>query len=276
MILRQAGHVVSTVPTEGPGSAGEIARERIEKGADVILAAGGDGTINEVANGMVHSAVPLGILPGGTANVLGIEIGVGTRPEAAARRLGEWVPRRFAVGLLRAAGEALPRYFLMMAGIGFDAAIVNKVDPGLKQWSGKLAYWVAGFREVFSRQPLFEVSDGERNFRCTFALASRVRNYGGTVELATHASLATDDFAVIYIQDRLPVSYLRFLPAAFLGRLERQSGVAAMRARTLDLRASSGTPVYIQVDGEAAGRLPATLEIVPDALTLLVPPEFRG
>ena len=275
-ILRKAGHGVSAVATGGPGTAGAVARDWIEKGADLILAAGGDGTINEVANGMVGSPVPMGILPGGTANVLGIELGVGARPEMAAQRLGECVPRRIATGVLRASGESEPRHFLLMAGVGFDAAIVNKVDPELKRRSGKLAFWIAGFREVFSLQPMFEVFDGSRTLRCSFALASRVRNYGGTVELAGHASLASEDFAAVLIQGRRPVAYLRLLPAAFLGHLEKQRGVTALRARKLEFRAATDAPVYVQVDGEAAGRLPASVEILPDALTLLVPPEFRG
>ena len=218
----------------------------------------------------------MGILPSGTANVLGVELGTGVRPEAAAQRLGEWVPRRIAVGLLRASGEMAPRHFLLMAGIGFDAAIVNKVDPKLKQRSGKLAYWIAGFREVFSLQPMFEVFDGSRTLRCSFALASRVRNYGGTVELARQASLASEDFAVVLVQGRRPVTYLRLLPAAFLGHLEKQRGVTTLRARKLEFRAAAEAPVYVQVDGEAAGRLPASVEILPEALTLLVPPEFQG
>ncbi|MEN6536427.1 MAG: diacylglycerol kinase family protein [Bryobacteraceae bacterium] len=274
-LLRTAGHVVTAVPTPGPGTAGEIAREQAARGADVILAAGGDGTINEVANGLIHSPVPLGILPGGTANVLGNEVGIGNDMEEAAGRLAEWVPRRIAVGLLHAAEEP-PRYFLMMAGVGFDASIVNTVDPALKKKSGKLAYWVAGIREFFRLQQLVEVRSSESTFTCTFGLASRVRDYGGTVDLATSASLANEDFAVVAVRARRPIGYVRFLPAAFLGRLESHPKVTVLHTKRLEFRGPAGSTVYVQVDGEAAGRLPASIEIVPDALTLLVPPDFQG
>src|SRR5208337_2916693 len=86
-ILRNNGHHVTVVPTRGPGTAGAIAREHIGRGADLIVAAGGDGTINEAAEGMLHSGVPLAILPGGTANVLANEIGLGSKIERAAARL---------------------------------------------------------------------------------------------------------------------------------------------------------------------------------------------
>ena len=88
-VLRGAGHNLTIAPTAGPGTATEIAREHVADGADLVLAAGGDGTINEVAEGLVHTHVPLGILPGGTANVLATELGLGSGLVKAARRLEE-------------------------------------------------------------------------------------------------------------------------------------------------------------------------------------------
>ncbi len=83
-ILTKSGHNVTIAPTTGPATAGAIARAEIARGADLILAAGGDGTINEVAEGMIHSHVPLGVLPGGTANVLAMEMKLGSKLEQAA------------------------------------------------------------------------------------------------------------------------------------------------------------------------------------------------
>jgi hypothetical protein len=91
---------VETIPTTGRGTATGIARNAIERGADLILVAGGDGTINEVVNGMVHSEVPLGILPAGTANVLATELGAGKTMEQAAEALLDCTEERIALGLL--------------------------------------------------------------------------------------------------------------------------------------------------------------------------------
>ena len=103
-ILTKNGHNVTVAPTTGPATAGAIARAYIARGADLILAAGGDGTINEVAEGMVHSHVPLAILPGGTANVLAMEMKLGRKLERAASGCTNACPRRISVGHLQADG----------------------------------------------------------------------------------------------------------------------------------------------------------------------------
>ena len=102
-ILKKSGHNVTVAPTRGPETAGAITREQIAGGADLVVAAGGDGTINEVAEGMVHSQVPLAILPGGTANVLATEMKAGNNLENVARRMEEWRPHRSKAAHFRSA-----------------------------------------------------------------------------------------------------------------------------------------------------------------------------
>lgn len=273
--LEAAGHSVQVVQTEGPGSGVELARRAVASGAQLIVAAGGDGTLNEALNGVTGSAVPLAVLPGGTANVLATELGLGRLEEAAAQ-LPRWVPRRVAAGLLTCHATGTQRYFLCMAGAGLDAQIIQRVDPHLKRQSGKLSYWVAGFRQLGRRLEEFQVADGGAAQRCSFALASRVRDYGGTFAIARHASLWRDDFAVVLFEGRNTVRYLKYLAGVVTKRLEGMRGVKIFHARRLELRPGGRAPVWVQVDGEPAGQLPATMEIVPDAVTLLVPPEFRG
>ncbi len=155
-VLSKQGIETTLVPTTGPGSASLQARAQIEAGCDLIIVAGGDGTINEVANGMLHTSVPLAILPGGTANVLAREMRIPTVAESAATRLPHWKPERISVGKLRAFGER-ERSFLCMAGAGLDADIVSRFNLDLKAAAGKLAYYVAGFSHVFSPLREFEV-----------------------------------------------------------------------------------------------------------------------
>lgn len=264
---------MTAAPTTGPGAATDMAREALENGADLLLAAGGDGTINEVVNGMAGSYVPLGILPGGTANVLAVELGLGSRMERAARRLPDYVPERIALGRLHAEGTP-PRYFLSMAGAGLDAQVVTRVSPGMKAAVGKGAYWFAGFSQLGHKLPEFEVAMNGRHFRASFALASRVRNYGGDLELARNASLMAADFEVVLFEGANPFRYLMYLGGAALGRIEDLAGVTVLRTQELELCAT-GRPVHVQVDGELAGQLPARVEVMPNALTLLAPPDFR-
>jgi diacylglycerol kinase (ATP) len=224
-ILTDGGYSISVVPTTGPGTAGDIACQAIREGSEMILAAGGDGTLNEVIQGMAHSTVPLGILPAGTANVLATEIGLTHGLRRAAEIIPKCVTRRIALGRLDY--NAGPRYFLSMAGVGFDAQIVYDLGSGLKERLGKAAYWVAGFAHALKRFPEFEVEiDGKSRGIGSFALASRVRNYGGDFEIARHASLAADHFEVVVFRGRNALPYFKYLCGMVAGRLEGMGGVS--------------------------------------------------
>lgn len=255
--------------------AAEIARESIAAGADLILAAGGDGTINEVANGMIHSKTPLGILPGGTANVLATEMGLGRTMDRAAKRVSECTPEVISVGHLHSDGGATSRYFLMMAGVGLDAHIVYHLNLGLKASLGKLAYWISGFTNLGRRLPLFDVEVGDHKVTTGFALASRVRNYGGDLEIARTASLLDHDFEVVLFEGAESLRYLKYLLAVAAHRHKGIKGVSVLRSQALKFNGSADRRIYVQVDGEFAGHLPARVEIVEKCLTLLLPPEFR-
>ena len=272
--LRQAGHRVQTVPTEGPGSAAGLVAGCIRDGGDLILVAGGDGTINEAVNGMIGEQVPLGILPAGTANMLAAELGLGGNWIKVARDVGQWVPRRIPAGLLTAGTEGRRRYFLMLTGVGLDAHIVRNVDPKLKKFQGKLSYWLAALGEFARTLDEFEVVTAGARFRVSFAVASRVRNYGATLELTPQAGLLRNDFGLALFQGSNTFRYLEYLAGALSNRLDRTSGVTLLQVQSAEFLPLGEAPVFIQVDGESAGRLPARIDLIPDALTVLCPPEF--
>ena len=187
-----SGVTATLVPTTGPNTAGLLAKQAIAQGAELVVAAGGDGTINEIANGMAHSNVPLAILPGGTANVLAHELKLPSGIIAAAGEIARGIPVRVPLGAIQT--KTASRYFLMMAGVGLDARIVYELNLDLKAAIGKLAYYASGFSQVFGILPQFVLEvNGERH-RCGFALFSRVRNYGGDLEIATETSLFDDRF----------------------------------------------------------------------------------
>ena len=271
-IVAKQGIEAVLVPTTGPGTASSQARGQIEDGCDLIIAAGGDGTINEVANGMVHSRVPLAILPGGTANVLARELRVPIDLERAASQITKMQPSRIAAGMMRSRTQG-ERIFLLMAGAGLDAQIVYHLDLDLKAVTGKLAYYVGGFKQVFRPISEFEVTVDGRGYQASFALISRVRNYGGDLEIARRASLFRNDFEVVLFQGKLSLEYLRYLLGVAIRRVHRMKGCTVLRGQSVTCHASPAN-VYLQVDGELIGRLPFSADIVPDALTLLVPQAY--
>jgi diacylglycerol kinase (ATP) len=271
--LAAQGIEAHLVATEAPGSAGLQARLQIDAGIDLIIAAGGDGTINEVASGMLYTGVPLAILPGGTANVLAREMKLPRYIDHAAAQISRLEPHRIAVGRVRSAAFE-QRCFLCMAGAGLDADIVSRLDLKFKAMAGKFAYYITGFSQVFRTLPEFDVLVDGAAYKASFALISRVRNYGGDLEIARGASLLRSDFEIVLFRGTATARYVPYLLGAALGRVERMSGCTVLHGSTVTCPEFVGPSVFVQIDGELAGRLPATAEILPDALTVLLPPAY--
>lgn len=280
-VLGQQGVQVKHVATHGPNTGALVAREAIAAGADLILAAGGDGTINEVANGMVHSKVPLAILPGGTANVLAHELRVKMRLDRTAGEITSLVPTPVAMGRITRSGQD-SRHFLMMAGVGLDAQIVYDLNLDLKAFFGKMAYYLGGFAQIAKPlTPFRAVVDG-KPYETTFALVTRVRNYGGDFEIARAASLLNSQFEVVLFKVRQSYQYVPYLLGMMLGQVAHMPGCRVLKAHSvqcepLDESAPFQAPSVaapLQIDGEYAGRLPFSIDIVTNALTLMLPKRF--
>ncbi len=265
-----------SIATTGPGHAGEIARQEVDRGAELILVAGGDGTINEVVNGMAFSDVPLGVLPAGTANVLACELGIGKSMERAAEALADTVLERVALGSIANGSEESKRYFLLMAGAGLDADIVYHLNGRLKQAFGKVAYWIGGFSRVGRRFPEITVEANGCEFRSSFALLSRVRNYGGDLEIAPTISLLDDEFEMVLFEGESSLGFLKYMLGVVMRQQQNMQGITILRTRQAEFSSAGGQKIHLQVDGEYVGVAPARVEIVPNALTLLVPPGFRA
>lgn len=257
------------IPTMESGHATNLARDAVAEGADLVLALGGDGTINEVANGLALTSVPMGILPAGTANVLAMEIGLGSSLERATARLAKAAPRRIALGKILTNGSPV-RYFVLMAGVGLDAKIVQEVSSPLKEKIGKGAYWAAGLSQLPKRMEQFDLRTNGTVHRSGFALASRVRNYGGDLEIASEASLLKDDFELVMFEGSNPFRYLGYMLGVATRQVKKMPGVRTIRTKCFDILSSA----HLQVDGEYAGLESARIEIVPDALTLLLPASY--
>lgn len=257
------------MPTDSAGHATELAAEAVREGADLILVLGGDGTINEAVNGMIGSQAHLGVLPGGTANVLAMELGLGSNLEKAIDRLSRCAPKRVSLGRLCQPNKD-SRHFLMMAGAGFDAQVVCDLNSNLKAKTGKFAYWVAGFSQIVKRVGQLETRIDGKAYPCGFTLASRVRNYGGDLELARGASLLNHDFETVMFEGSNPLRYAFYMLAVAVKQVQKMPGVHTVHSTRIELRGDAP----IQIDGEYVGRTPATIEIVADALTMLIPESY--
>jgi diacylglycerol kinase family enzyme len=162
-----------------------------------------------------------------------------------------------------------------MAGAGLDADIVYNLNPRMKEAVGKMAYWIGGFSKLGQRIPEFTVQTEGRQYRASFALLSRVRNYGGDLEIAPTISLLDDEFEMVLFEGESSLDFLKYMAAVVVRQQQKIPGITILRTRQAAFSAPQGSNIHLQVDGEYAGLAPARVEIVPSALTLLVPPDFR-
>ena len=272
-ILERDGISTELAPTDGPGAATDLARRAVADRRQMVIACGGDGTLNEVTNGLAGSHVPLALLPAGTANVLAKELGLPWNVEKSAALVARSHLRRIALGFMTLLGDQHgERYFVSVAGAGPDGAITYAVSGVLKARSGILAYWAEGFRQLMVyRFPRFRVTAAERAIDATLIVVGRTKHYGGPFRITTEADLYGNDFELMLCTTDSQLRYLAYLPLLFFGRLRGARHAKFLRATTVRCEPLDGPPAYVQVDGEPAGRLPAEFRIVPDALTLAIP-----
>jgi diacylglycerol kinase (ATP) len=278
-ILKGAGIAVEFAPTSEGGSATSIAREAVAQDFDLVIACGGDGTVNEIVNGLAGSSIPMALLPAGTANILAKELGIPWNIPAAARLIQTSTPRRIALGCIERVGREsengsarASRYFLCVGGSGPDGAIVNGVDAKLKKRIGTFAYWAEGVRQLFTYKfPVMRIESREHTVDATIVVVGRTAEYGGPFRITTGASLYDDSFEIVAFSTRSRLRYLFALPALYFGKLRGVRGISAWKTTEVTCTPLPGGALFAQLDGEPVGALPLRFRVVPDALTLLVP-----
>ena len=287
-VLHAAGVQAEALQTDAPGSAGALAEEAMRRGCDTILACGGDGTVHEVLQSLVGTTVALGVVPLGTANALAANLGLRSSPAKAVRQLLHAAPVRTSVGHISyrdSTGAPQSRYFTVAAGVGADALFLSRLDPGLKRRFGYLLYLVEGFRVWATHSfPLFDAAFVERASseprveEISQLLAVRIRDFGGVLHnLAPGASLHKDDLRLVAFKTRSRLQYSRFLLAVMFGRQTFKRNIELLDAVSVECRArdDSSPRVFAEADGELLGDLPVRIEIVPQAVTLLIPLNAR-
>ena len=272
--LERLGAPVSLSETKAPRHAEALARAADPALVDAVVAAGGDGTINEVVNGLAQSSLPLGILPLGTANVLAGEIGLPNRPSDLARVLAFAPARPVWPGEAWGADMA-GRRFLIMAGIGFDADVVEALDLPLKRrlarlGLGKLAYVASIMGRLRDYRPCsYRAELDGVAVEGASLVAAKAHFYGGLFVLAPAARLDDPAFQVVLFGRGGRGAVLGYMAAMAAGMLRRCPSVRIVAARQVRLSEPPGAAV--QIDGDIHVRLPVTLRIAPTPLQLIQP-----
>jgi diacylglycerol kinase (ATP) len=272
--LSAAEMAVQSQATSGPGDGTALAREAVLRGQDLVIVCGGDGTIHEVLNGLAGSQVPMAILPGGTANIAAREFLLPRNPVRAARELPLWQPRRIGLGIARwnpAAPDS--RFFLTVAGIGFDAYIIHRLSTSFKMAMGVAAYVMEAIRQAFRyRFPLFRCRMNEAESTQTFAVVHRGALYAGWLHTAPGGDILKSSLQVTTFASRNRYRYFAYAAGVLLRQHLRMNGVKLVQTPRLECQPEPACdPPLFELDGELTGALPVTFEVAPDALTLLLP-----
>jgi YegS/Rv2252/BmrU family lipid kinase len=262
--LRSRGAEVELFLTQGRGDAERFAALAAGRGFDRIVVAGGDGTVNEVVNGMGPDSPPLAILPLGTTNVLALEIGMPFGIEAACDLAVDGVVTSIHLGL------ADQRRFVLMAGVGFDARVVHGVNLRLKRLLGKGAYLVSVARcwRRPEAQRLTLVDEHGLRHQGYGAIISNARCYGGRFTMTPNASLLADTLEVCLILRPGRTALLMAGVALLTGRTLAAPWGRQLRGRRF---AVSGDGIPVQIDGDEAGLLPRLFSVNPFPIKLILP-----
>jgi YegS/Rv2252/BmrU family lipid kinase len=271
--FRKKGDEVVLLLTSGPGEAGPAVRARSQAGFDAVIAAGGDGTLHEVLEGLAGTNVPLGILPWGTGNVFAREMGLPPRPKAQAKVIRRGWTRTLDLGL------ADGRPFLLMASWGLDAFALGRMPgPEAKRRWGLWTYLWAGLAALVGyRHPVLEVRlDDGRVDRGSFVLVSNTRLYGAFFVFHPGADPADGLLDVFVFRDSGRWSFLGMAAHMVWHRVARTAGRAPFlgrhgvyRVRSLEVVPGGARPA--QVDGEHVPGGITRLSVAPGALRVLLP-----
>lgn len=250
--------------TRRPGHAQALARQAVEDGFEVVVAAGGDGTLNEVVNGIAGADVSLGLLPAGTMNVFALELGLPTDLERAIRVL-----RKRKIKKLDLA-HANGRFFVQLAGIGLDAQIVAETDLKHKKNWGPLSYVFTAGQIIGKKPPLLEVetSDGQQ-MEGSFVLIGNGRYYGGPFTFFPTANTQDGLLDVCVFQKVSYIDLMRYLHGIVTKSHTKLPDVRYFKAE--GLRVTSAKFVPMEVDGELHGGSPAVIGVERKALNVIVP-----
>jgi diacylglycerol kinase (ATP) len=262
--------------TTGPGDARRFAHAAAATGYDVIAAAGGDGTVNEVLNGIGDDPegfqrVRLGVLPLGTVNVFARELKIPLKLERAWKVLKRGREMKTDLGRVDFLDDGRPqsRYFMQLGGAGLDARAIELVSWKLKKSAGPVAYVVAGLQALAEKQPRITVGADGRKIEGELALFGSGKFYGGPFEIFPGADMGDGLMDVcVFPRVNMP-TLLRLVPGFLARRKLSEHRVRRLRAEKFEM--TSDLPAAFELDGEWIGSLPATFSVERQRLRVVVP-----
>ncbi len=264
------------MPTTGPGDARRLATEALREDFPTIVAAGGDGTVNEVLNGLGDVAdgferARLGVLPLGTVNVFARELSIPTKPHEAWEVIRQGLETRIDLPRVEyvAYGKPQVRYFAQLAGAGLDARAVELVRWELKKKIGPLAYVLAGRTALLGAPARINLTDGQRTATAGLVLIGNGRLYGGPFRVFPKADLRDGLLEVCFFPRVNWLTLARCGPPLLVRGCLPASVAQVFQAESLSL--TSPNPVPREIDGELVGHLPAKFSVARQQLRLVVP-----
>ena len=263
--LKRHGLLVDYVATEAPGQA-TTAAEDMARGSDIVVAVGGDGTVNEVVNGLAGGQVPLGVVPAGTINVLAMELEIPFGVEEACDVIAGGETMTIDLG------QVDGRRFTLMAGAGLDALTIKELDLRAKQLFREAAFVVTGARALI-RHPIPDFSvrvDGESH-TANFAVIGNSRYYGGRFGITKEADPTDGLFDVLLFHEKAFGQQVLFWMGVPFGLHVHHPGSMYLKGKRVEMELlDTADEIWYQTDGELAGSLPATAVIEEAALRVLV------
>jgi YegS/Rv2252/BmrU family lipid kinase len=264
--LQQADWQVDLWLTEAAGDGRRLAREAVAQEVEVVIAAGGDGTINEVIQELAGSETALGVLPIGTINVWAREMEIPLESTGAREVLLHGETRRIDLGCVN------DRYFLLMVGIGFDGEVVRLVEKKHFKRFGVLGYLLTSL-QMSVRFDSFRVSlkidRRDVRTRAVQIVIGNTQLYGGAIKVTSHAKCDDGLLDVCIVHRGSPLRHLLLLMDFLLHRQQGHQGVSYETCESLEVR--TRRPIAMQIDGDSTGQTPAVLRAVPKALKVIVP-----
>ncbi len=262
--LKELGVDVELWPTKSAGHATELSSKAVDEGFDVIIAAGGDGTINEVINGMAKSKSVLGVLAMGTANVFALEMNLPAEIEAACEVIAEG---KITIIDLGRAGD---RYFSCMAGTGFDAHVIKKADSKLKRILGALAYPITAIAELLTypfKKITVILDDQPIPRKGYWVVISNGKYYGGKMELATFANMSDGYLDVTIFKYKGVIPALAYILGILKNKTNQFMSVEQFQCKRIKIE--KGRNSSLHVDAEYLCEAPVEITVVPASLQVI-------
>ncbi len=286
-ILKNKGFNVNLMLTAQKGDAESFAKRislETHNSELLVIAAGGDGTYNEVANGLVYSNIPMAVLPLGTTSVLAKEIGIPSNIEKALDVAINGTIQTIHIGRITLKDNA--RYFILMAGIGFDGEAVYGVNEKIKKYSGKGAYILSGLKAFSKYNPmpilikaqglpltqLFSEKETKelQKLKGYAAIICKASCYGGNFKIAPDAKLTDQYFYVFVTHKNGRFNLLKYIEGIITGKHLAFKDISYFKTSEIVVEGNA----HIQIDGDYLGTAPAKIEVKPYALKLVCSPKY--